>query len=142
MPTLRWTTVDTPAPDAEAFVMASRLEVRSFADVPRFFLRSLTAWKQVTGAPGAFGASLIAEPLGRTFWTLSAWEDKEALYTYAKTEPHRSIMNGLRPTMRRSVFTFWEVPAADLPIDWSDARRRLAERERADAQNTDGPTAA
>lgn len=29
MPTLRWTTVHTPAPDAEAFVMASRLEVRS-----------------------------------------------------------------------------------------------------------------
>ncbi len=142
MPTLPWTTVNAPAPDAKAFVMASRLEVRSFADVPRFFLRSLAAWKQVTGAPGAFGASLIAEPLKRTFWTLSAWEDKKALYTYAKTEPHRSIMNGLRSTMSHSVFTFWEIPAADLPVDWADARRRLAEQERMDALRPDGPAAA
>lgn len=129
MPTLPWTTVSTPAPDAEAFVMASRLEVRSLKDVPRFFLKSLAAWKQVSGAPGAYGASLIAEPFKRTFWTLSAWESKEALYTYAKTEPHRSIMNGLRSTMKDSVFTFWQVPANGLPIDWSDARRRLAEQQ-------------
>jgi hypothetical protein len=133
MPTLPWNTVSTPAPDTEAFVMASRLEVRSLTDVPRFFLKSLAAWKQVSGAPGAYGASLIAQPLKRTFWTLSAWEDKDALYTYAKTEPHRSIMNGLRSTMKDSVFTFWQVPAADLPIDWTDARRRLAEQERTGA---------
>ncbi|MEV0183241.1 DUF3291 domain-containing protein [Streptomyces sp. NPDC050625] len=129
MPTLRWTTVDKPAPDAEAFVMASRLEVRRLSDVPRFFLRSLATWKQVTGAPGAYGASLIAQPLKRTFWTLSAWQDKDALYRYAKTEPHRSIMTGLRSSMRASVFTFWQIPASDLPIDWSEARRRLAEQE-------------
>ena len=133
MPTLRWTTVSTPAPDTEAFVMASRLEVRSLKDVPRFFLKSLAAWKQVSGAPGAYGASLIAEPFKRTFWTLSAWEDRSALYRYAKTEPHKSIMNGLRPTMKDSVFIFWEVPAAGLPIDWTDARRRLAEQERTGA---------
>ncbi|MDX3801880.1 DUF3291 domain-containing protein [Streptomyces sp. AK04-3B] len=133
MPTLRWTTVSTPAPDAEAFVMASRFEVRSFKDVPRFFLKSLAAWKQVSGAPGAYGASLIAQPLKRTFWTLSAWEDKEALYTYARTEPHKSIMTGLRSTMRDSVFTFWQAPAADLPVDWTDARRRLAEQSRTGA---------
>lgn len=130
MPTLPWTTVNTPAPDTEAFVMASRFEVRSFKDVPRFFLRSLSAWKQVSGAPGAYGASLIAEPLKRTFWTLSAWEDKDALYTYARTEPHRSIMTGLRPVMKDSVFTFWQAPSADLPIAWPDARRRLAEQAR------------
>jgi hypothetical protein len=133
MPTLHWTTVSTPAPDAGTFVMASRIEVRSFKDVPRFFLKSLAAWKQVSGAPGAYGASLIAQPQKRTFWTLSAWEDKDALYTYARTEPHKSIMIGLRPTMKDSVFTFWEAPAADLPIDWADARRRLAEQSRTGA---------
>jgi heme-degrading monooxygenase HmoA len=140
MPTLPWTAVNEPAPDATAFVMASRLEVRSLKDVPRFFLRSLAAWKQVRSAPGAYGASLIAEPLKRTFWTLSAWEDRQALYTYARTEPHKSVMTGLRSTMNRSVFTFWETPTASLPIDWSDARDRLAAQERAD---TDGnsPTA-
>ncbi|MFI2435798.1 DUF3291 domain-containing protein [Streptomyces sp. NPDC018693] len=128
MPTLPWTRINTPAPDAEAFVMASRFEVRSLTDVPRFFLKSLAAWKQVSGAPGAYGASLIAQPLKRTFWTLSAWQDQEALHAYARTEPHRSIMIGLRPTMKDSVFTFWQAPASELPIDWSDAKRRIAEQ--------------
>ncbi|MER5427709.1 DUF3291 domain-containing protein [Streptomyces sp. NPDC002588] len=96
MPTLRWTTVSTPASDTDAFAMASRFEVRSLDDVPRVFLKSLLAWKQVSGAPGAYGASLIAQPLERTF-------------------------------------TFWQVPAADLPIDREDTRRRLAEQERAGA---------
>ncbi|WP_405776333.1 DUF3291 domain-containing protein [Streptomyces sp. NBC_01538] len=133
MPTLPWTTVDKPAQDATAFVMASRMEVRSLKDVPRVFLRSLATWKQVRSAPGAYGASLIAQPLKRTFWTLSAWENKEALYTYARTEPHRSVMTGLRSSLSRSVFTFWETPASALPVNWPDARERLAAQERADA---------
>jgi hypothetical protein len=118
--------------------MASRLEVRSLTDVPLFFLKSLVAWKQVRTAPGALGASLIAQPLKRTFWTLSAWEDKQSLYAYAKAEPHHSIMTGLRSAMRESVFTFWDVPAGELPIDWADAKRRLAEQARADAAESSG----
>ncbi|WP_431037586.1 DUF3291 domain-containing protein [Streptomyces sp. P6-2-1] len=137
MPTLPWTTPNPPrAETGSALVMASRLEVRSLKDVPKFFLRSLAAWKQVRGAQGALGASLIANPLQRTFWTLSAWENRELLYAYAKTEPHKSIMTGLRPTMRRSDFTFWEVPVGELPITWADAKERLARhRAEQDARN-------
>lgn len=113
--------------------MASRFEVRSAKDVPRFFLKSLSAWRQVRSAPGALGASLIARPLKRTFFTLSAWESRDALYAFARTEPHRSIMNDLRPTMRDSTFTFWEVPVEQLPLTWENAKQRLAEQERPDA---------
>ncbi|MGI5452783.1 hypothetical protein ACQEWB_06315 [Streptomyces sp. CA-249302] len=88
---------------------------------------------QASGAPGAYGASLIAEPFKRTFWTLSAWQDKESLYTYARTEPHRSIMTGPRSTSKDSTFTFWQVPAAGLPLDRTEARRRLAEQRTSDA---------
>lgn len=133
MPTLPWTTPNPAPPHTRAFVMASRLEVRSGSHVPRFFLKSLSAWGQVRSAPGAFGASLIAQPLKRTFFTLSAWEGREALYAYARTEPHRSIMSGLREVMRTSTFTFWEVPVEGLPITWDDAKRRLADQARLDA---------
>ncbi|MEU6742178.1 DUF3291 domain-containing protein [Streptosporangium sandarakinum] len=135
MPTLPWTTPNEPRPGVTtALVMASRLEVRSLKDVPRFFLQSLAAWKQVRGARGALGASLIADPLRRTFWTLSAWESREQLYAYAKAEPHRTIVKGLRSTMRQSVFTFWEVPVDELPIRWADAKRRIAEQQTAEAR--------
>ncbi|MGW6916297.1 DUF3291 domain-containing protein [Kitasatospora sp. NPDC054939] len=126
MPTLPWTVPNPAVPGTRAVVMASRFEVRSLRDVPRFFRKSLAAWRQVRTAPGALGASLVARPLRREFLTLSAWESREALYGYARAEPHRGIMTGLRSTMRSSVFTFWEVPVEDLPIDWAEARRRLA----------------
>ncbi|WP_077797320.1 DUF3291 domain-containing protein [Streptomyces sp. JHA26] len=133
MPTLPWTVPNPPPPDGTAFVMASRFEVRSLKDVPRLFLRSLAAWRQVRTAPGAYGASLIAQPFERVFWTLSAWEDRDALYAYARTEPHRGIMTSLRSTMRDSTFTFWEADTGGLPLSWDDARRRLAEQARVDA---------
>ncbi|MEN8649943.1 DUF3291 domain-containing protein [Streptomyces sp. 21So2-11] len=133
MPTLPWVKPNPAPPHTRAVVMASHFEVRSLKDVPRFFLKSLAAWRQVRSAPGAFGASLIARPVKRSFYTLSAWESRDALYGYAKAEPHRSIMNGLRPTMRRSTFTFWEVPVEELPIGWDEAKRRLADQARTDA---------
>ncbi|GGQ22666.1 DUF3291 domain-containing protein [Streptosporangium pseudovulgare] len=136
MPTLPWTTPNEPQPGVTtALVMASRLEVRSLKDVPRFLFQSLAAWKQVRGAQGALGASLIADPLRRTFWTLSAWESRERLYAYAKAEPHHTIVKGLRSIMRRSVFTFWEVPVDQLPITWADAKRRIAEQQAAEARS-------
>ncbi|WP_222721520.1 hypothetical protein [Actinomadura sp. HBU206391] len=42
-------------------------------------------------------------------------------------------MTGLRATMRKSTFTFWEVPVEQLPIAWKDATLRLEEQARTDA---------
>ena len=137
MPTLPWTTPNTPRPDSQVLVMASRLEVRSLKDVPRFFLKSLAAWKQVKSAPGAVGASLIAQPLKGVFWTLSAWEDRKSLYAYAKAEPHYTIMTSLRAVTKVSVFTFWDTTAEQLPVTWPEAKHRLAEQQRTDAAAAD-----
>ncbi|MFD9905585.1 DUF3291 domain-containing protein [Streptomyces sp. NPDC059063] len=127
MPTIPWMTPREVPPSATAFVMASRLEVTSLKHVPRFFWKSYAAWKQVRTAPGALGASLEAQLFKGVFYTLSAWQDRDALYAYARAEPHKGIMTSLRPTMRGSVFTFWEVPAEELPISWADAKRRIEE---------------
>jgi heme-degrading monooxygenase HmoA len=107
--------------------MASRFEVRSLTDVPRFLIRSFAAWRQVTTAPGAYGASLVARPFRRTFYTLSVWRDRDALYAYARAEPHRTIMRELRSTTRDSAFAHWETTTDALPVLWDEAWRRLAE---------------
>ncbi|MCG3042666.1 DUF3291 domain-containing protein [Streptomyces fenghuangensis] len=129
MPELSWTTVNPAAPATEAVVMASRLEVGSLRHVPRFFRLSLASWRQARRSPGALGVSLIAQFGRGVFWTLSAWESREALYAYAGAEPHRSIMKRLRPVTKDSHFVFWTVPAERLPVPWEEARNRLA-RER------------
>jgi heme-degrading monooxygenase HmoA len=126
MPALGWKSLNSAPHGSEAYVMASRFEIRSLPDSFRFLLKSLRAWSQVQRAPGAFGAALLAHPFQRVFYTLSAWENRDALYAYAKTEPHKSIM-GLRKTMRTSTFTFWTTPVTGLPVDWADAKRRIDE---------------
>ncbi|MGA4841851.1 DUF3291 domain-containing protein [Streptomyces sp. G45] len=128
MPTLPWMSPSEAPSSATAFVMASRLEVRSLRHVPRFLWKSYAAWQQLRSAPGAFGGSLEAQLTKGVFYTLSAWQDRDALYAYARAEPHKSIMTGLRPTMRDSVFTYWEVPAQELPISWTDAKQRLEQQ--------------
>ncbi|WP_434592159.1 DUF3291 domain-containing protein [Streptomyces sp. A5-4] len=133
MPTVPWVTPNPAPPHTRAVVMASTFEVRSLKDVPRFFLKSFAAWRQLQSAPGVFGASLVARPTKRVFRTLSAWESRDAIHAYAQAEPHRGIMTGLRPTMLRSTFTFWEVPVEELPISWDEAERRLADQARTDA---------
>ncbi|MBO2464793.1 DUF3291 domain-containing protein [Actinomadura violacea] len=126
MPTLPWIPVQPADPDAEVTVMASRLEVRSLRHVPGFLLASMTLLRQARRSDGAHGVTLKAQLLGRTFWTLSAWRDEKAIRAYAAAEPHRSSMRAKRAVMRDSTFVFWQVKAADLPITWQEARRRIA----------------
>ncbi|QFG20337.1 DUF3291 domain-containing protein [Actinomadura sp. WMMB 499] len=130
MPTLPWIAVESPDPDAEVLVMASRLEVRSLRHVPGFFLASLALLRQARTSPGAHGFTLKADLTKRTFWTLSAWYDRGALQAYSSAEPHLSTMRRKRAVMRDSTFVFWTVRGADLPIGWPDAQERLAAKAR------------
>src|SRR5215210_7457422 len=43
-------------------------------------------------APGAVGVSLRTELSRRTFWTLSAWRDKDALGAFTRSDYHRGVM--------------------------------------------------
>ncbi|MFI6476689.1 hypothetical protein ACIBH1_02080 [Nonomuraea sp. NPDC050663] len=128
MPTIPW--IKTGDHDGEAVVMASRLEVKSLRHVPRFFLKSISVWRQALRSPGALGVSLRADLTKRTFWTVSAWSDKKAVYAYAAAEPHKTTMRKLRGVMKESTFVFWQADAGTLPIDWTEIERRItAERD-------------
>jgi hypothetical protein len=83
-------------------------------------------WRQVGRAPGAYGASLKAQPLRRTFWTLSAWESPDALRAFARSGAHAPASRGLAPAMRDAKFASWQAPGEDLPVSWPEAMRRLS----------------
>ncbi|MBA4861359.1 DUF3291 domain-containing protein [Streptomyces sp. PSKA54] len=125
MPTLPWSVPNTPPRHAEAHVMASRFETRTLWGALRFFIRTPAVWHQVSRAPGAYGASLKASPLRRTFWTLSAWESPEALRRFARSGPHGPAVRGLRPLMHDAKFVTWSATTDELPLDWADALKRL-----------------
>ena len=126
MPTLPW--LAGPAADGPTtvVVMASRFSLRRMRDVPRFLADSLLVHRQVRSADGAVGVSLVARPLRREFLTLSAWRDRASLDALVRTAPHARVMRRHRAAMAESTFTFWDAPAASLPITWDEADRRLA----------------
>jgi quinol monooxygenase YgiN len=129
--TLPWS--DGPAARSsggEVVVMASRLKLKSLLRVPRFFLLSGASYRQAQRSPGNVGVSLRADPWRRTFWTLSSWENRQALQAYVGTEPHLSVMTKLKPAMRESLFTSWKQDPAVRP-SWEEADRRLAVQEQA-----------
>lgn len=130
MPDIPWSTPTRPAPGAEVHVMASRFETTSLTGAIRFFLKSPGIVRQVRKAPGAHGVALRARVLRRTFLTLSAWEDRDALYRFAGSEPHRSSSREAAAYTKEAGFAFWTVPASELPIGWAEAERRLAEQKR------------
>ncbi|MCJ1679365.1 DUF3291 domain-containing protein [Streptomyces sp. APSN-46.1] len=129
MPDIPWSTPTQAPTGAEVYVMASRFETATLLGAFRFFLKSPGIILQVRKAPGAHGVALRARVFSRTFLTVSAWEDREALYRFARSEPHRSSSRAASASMKESTFTFWSVPASELPITWAEAQRRLDEQQ-------------
>ena len=127
MPELPWTAAPGADPSHdEVVVMASLLRLRSVRRVPRFLRSALAIRRQVLRADGALGVALNTA-LPRTFFTLSAWRDGDALNAFVRSEPHLSSMRRYRPAMTDARFVFWSSPADSLPPPWSEAQQRLSE---------------
>ncbi|MGW3205781.1 DUF3291 domain-containing protein [Streptomyces sp. NPDC001135] len=126
LPALPWIVPNTPPRDAQVHVFASRFETRSLWGALRFLARTPGVWWQIGRAPGGYGASLKAQPLRRTFWTLSAWESADALKAFAHSGAHRPASRGLASEMRGVAFATWQASSDQLPLSWEEAERRLA----------------
>ncbi|NGO41045.1 hypothetical protein G6048_02335 [Streptomyces sp. YC419] len=48
-----------------------------------------------------------------------------ALKAFARFSAHEPTARGFSPQMRDAKFVTWTVTTDDLPLDWSDALRRL-----------------
>jgi hypothetical protein len=106
-------------------VMASRLPLRSYRSIPQFMVLTASVIAQLERTTGVIGYSLRAQPMSRTFWTLSAWTGQAELDEFVRTMPHLSVMVRLRPHMAATRFTTWTVPGTLLPIPWPQAAERL-----------------
>ena len=138
MPALPWTTFSPPDPDREYVVMASRLPLARYRDVPAFLRATMAIRGQLGHASGLIGYSLDAHLTRKTFYTLSAWDSQDALDAFSHADPHRSRVSVIRPRMRPTTFTFWTVHGADLPISWTQARHRIAAEEAGSGQPQPG----
>lgn len=108
-------------------VMASRLELRSPRYLVRFLRATLAIRRQLATAPGLVGYKLRARLHRVTFFTLSAWEDENGLSTFAKSDPHATLVAQLKAkgAMRGAQFVTWQVDAGSPFPVWDDALAHL-----------------
>ena len=126
MPPLPWRRRSEARPDQEYLVMVSRLPLRSFRTVPSFLRLTLSVARRLERTDGLVGYSLLAKPLRKTFWTLSAWQSQGDLDAFVGKLPHLGVMRTLRPRMGPTKFVFWTVAGLALPVTWDEAIERLA----------------
>ena len=105
------------------FISLTRLRIRSVRFLPGFAVLALRSGRQVRAAAGFLGGSLLADRQW-TFWTMTAWEDQQAMRAYMTTGDHRSAMPSLLESCDEASVAHWDQPQPDLPT-WLDADERM-----------------
>jgi hypothetical protein len=125
MPAIPWRNLAPVDPTRDYLIMASRLPLLSHLTIPRFVRLTVVVARQLERSQGLVGYTLLAQPIAKTFWTLSAWQDQRSLTSFASTMPHLQVVRDLRPHMGPTTFTRWSVRGAAVPVPWPDAIAHL-----------------
>lgn len=125
MPATPWRSFGFVNPDSDLVALLSYLPLKSFWRVPPFFFYTLQVTRQLASAPGLVGYSVLAHPIDKEFWTLSAWKDDAWLRAFVQSPPHVQLMKTLAPHMGETKFVRWLVKPSQLPLTWSDALPRI-----------------
>jgi nitrite reductase/ring-hydroxylating ferredoxin subunit len=128
VPALPWTSFTDAEGDTEYAALLSRLPLKTFGAMPKFFRFVFGIRRQLAESEGLIGYSLDAHPLAKEFWTLSVWEDKDSLWRFVQKMPHSKAMQDLLPHMKQTEFFHFEVKGSSVPPDWQETRRRMRER--------------
>ena len=97
MPASTRRTFGSSEPEREHVALLSYLPLKSYWRNPVFFFYTAQVVKQLASAEGVLGYSVLARPLSKQFWTLSAWKDDAALRTFVQYPHHVRIMTALAP---------------------------------------------
>jgi Domain of unknown function (DUF3291) len=129
MPALPWKSFAAPESDREYTAMVSYLPLNKLRALPKFMKYTFQVRRQLAGSEGLIGYSMDANVLGKEFWTLSVWEDAEALRRFVHRNPHDEVTRDLLPDMGRTEFVRWQASGSSVPLDWEAAKERVRERQ-------------
>jgi hypothetical protein len=120
-----WKSFAIPQAGKDYLALLSYLPLKQYRMIPKFLQLTGETRQQLAKAGGLVGYSVGAELLARRFWNLSVWEDGQSLMDFVHEIPHNRIMQDLVPHMGKTQFVQWTVRAAEIPIRWADAKRRM-----------------
>ena len=119
------------------FVSLTRLRIRSIRYLPFFAIYTVRSLRQVKKAPG-FRAGALLPDRSWTFWTMTAWDERDSMRRYMTTGPHKSAMPHLMHWCDEASVAHWEQEDTTLP-SWEEADRRMRQTGRASKVNHASP---
>ena len=126
VPALPWTTGSyNPTGDRELHVLTSTLPLTRYRDVPRFLRWAMQIRKQLVTTDGCAGYSLDARLLRKTFYTLSAWQHRDAMNRFVHCGRHAAMLADMAGRLGQSTFVESSTRPDGLPLDWAAAKQRL-----------------
>ena len=112
--------------EASATVVATRLQLKNWLKLWRFFRVNGRVQRQLKADPGLISYSLKADFLRLRFPTLSVWADDPTIDAFVRTGHHRHAIAVFDDMAVRdqSVFVRWQTPAPE-DVSWAEAAQRL-----------------
>ena len=101
----------------------TRLRVGSVRFLPAFVWKTFLTQRQVVRAPGFSGGRLLIDA-GRTFWTLTAWENERAMKAFRGSGPHAKVMPRLVQWCDEAAYAHWVANGDSVP-SWPEAYEHL-----------------
>jgi hypothetical protein len=121
--------LSSPDSDREYTALVSYLPLNKFRALPRFLRYTRQIQRQLAASEGLVGYSMDANVAGKEFWTLSVWEDAQALRSFVHRTPHDEVMRDLLVDMGQTEFVRWQARGSSVPPGWSAAKERVGERQ-------------
>ena len=125
MPAVRWKSFLDASPEREYVALISYLPLKRLWMVPKFWAFTRRVQEQLARSHGLVGYSLSARLFSHEFWTLSVWEDEQALMEFVRRLPHGKAMVALIPHMGQTKFVRWRMRGSEVPPGWEEGLRRL-----------------
>ena len=110
------------------FASVTRLRLRSARYLIPFLIYSLLSSRQARRSRGNLGLKLLRDA-DQTFWTLTAWQDEEAMRSFMMSGSHRRAMPKLLGWCDEASVAHWTQEASEL-LGWDQAHRKMVEQGR------------
>ena len=106
----------------------TRLRLRSLRYLLPFLINSRKIARQAEASAGNRGVRL-RKAEGLAFWTLTLWDNREAMESFRRSGAHRTAMPKVRHWCDQAAVTSWETPGDGVP-GWEEGTRRLEQSGR------------
>ncbi len=120
-----WRTLAEVIPSASYVALLGVVRISGIRLLPSFLRFGFQIEPQLRRTPGVVGYRTAAQPTRLCWYHLSVWIDSAAIRQFVGTAPHVTAMVHYGDRLGETVFRYWAVTGADLPLHFRRELHRL-----------------